>query len=166
MANWGLICDPCPGNSPTCDGIYVQIPGYLSSNNRGFACHDFGVCATIEICRGTIEERLAFVVRLEKQAGPVFPPSFLLYRGLWRWVGGGVRGGADVILSWRVINNHTGNHCHRSEEMHRLCLSNENRFDIGRGFGFCCSVDKHMCLLRMFSHQVYTGSTYELEMLL
>ena len=123
----GLICDPCPGNSPTCDGIYVQIPGYLSSNNRGFACHDFGVWATIEICRGTIEERLAFVVRLEKQAGPVFPPSFLLYRGLWRWVGGGVQGGADVILSWRVINNHTGNHCHRSEEMHRLCLSNENR---------------------------------------
>ena len=57
------------------------------------------------------------------------------------WVCGGVQGGADVILSWRVINNHTGNHCHRSEEMHRLCLSNENRFDIRRGFGFCDSVD-------------------------
>ena len=69
MANWGLICDPCPGNTPTCDGIYVEIPGHLLSNNQGFATI-LGICH-IRCAVDGIAGDLAFVVE-ERQDRSVF----------------------------------------------------------------------------------------------
>ena len=58
----------------------------------------------------------------EERDCPVFPTASSIAAG--GKLGQGQL--ADVIHSGAVINNHTGNHCHWSEETYSMRLSNVN----------------------------------------
>ena len=88
--------------------ICCPITGDLRATISTFATTDKmrRYCGTSCLCRG-------------RRAGlPCFSHCFLHCR---REVGL-----ADVIHSGAVINNHTGNHCHWSEETYSMRLSNVN----------------------------------------